>query len=483
MSAAEGPELTGRWSAIYRWPDVAIHLHLLPSGNPARARLLSFSDDDVTGLKSRNAGFSKSYLVDIPTGSAPATTWAYVPNNVTNLFCAGHTFLPDGRLLAMGGHINANYYGSGDINLFSEQPAPAWQTQPNAMNAGRWYPSVISLPNREVLVVSGTTAGTTDINPLPQVWKTDAGGGLRDLTGARLKLKTYPKLFVLPDGRVVSVATEKLTRYLDTSGAGKWTSGPKRVFGNRVYACAVLYGDGKVLVAGGATTNSTAPTATAEVIDFTAPKPAWRAIDAMAFARKHANSTILPDGTVLVTGGSRSSAFNDAAGAILAAELWDPATEGWTRMASAQVPRIYHSTALLLPDGRVLSAGGGRPKAKNGGANNSNCEIFEPPYLFKGTRPEVTQAPATAALGQQIEVTTPDAASIAQVTLVRLGSVTHTFNMNQRFNRLSFTSGSGKLSVSLPSDPKRLLPGHYLLFALNGQGVPSVGRVIGIATD
>ena len=482
-ASADTPELTGRWSSVYKWPDVAIHLHLLPSSNPTRARLLSFSDDGVPGLKSRKAGFSKSYVVEIQTNSAPATTWAYVPNNVTNLFCAGHTFLPDGRLLAMGGHIDYNYYGAGDVNFFSEQPTLAWQTQPNAMNAGRWYPSVISLPNREVLVVSGTTAGTTDINPLPQVWKTDAGGGLRDLTGAQLKLKTYPKLFVLPNGRVVSVATEQLTRYLDTSGTGKWTSGPKRVFGNRVYACAVMYGDGKVLVAGGAPSNSTAPTSTVEVIDFTATKPAWRQIQSMAYARKHANSTILPDGTVLVTGGSSSSGFNDAAGAILVAELWDPSTERWTKLASAQVPRIYHSTSLLLPDGRVLSAGGGRPKAKNGGENNTSCEIFEPPYLFKGSRPTISNAPAKAGLGAQIQVGTPDAAQIVQVTLLRLGSVTHTFNMNQRFNRLSFTKGAGNLTVSLPSDPNRLLPGHYLLFALNEQGVPSVGRVIGIATD
>ncbi len=128
------------------------------------------------------------------------------------------------------------------------------------MNAGRWYPSVISLPNREVLVVSGTIAGSTDINPLPQVWQTDKGGPLRDLLNATLKIKNYPKLFVLPNGRVASVASEKLTRYLDTSGLGKWSSGPTRNYGNRVYACAVMYDEGKVLVAGGAPTNSTAPT-------------------------------------------------------------------------------------------------------------------------------------------------------------------------------------------------------------------------------
>jgi Domain of unknown function (DUF1929) len=382
----------------------------------------------------------------------------------------------------MGGHVDLNFYGAGDINFFSESPTPAWKTQVNAMNAGRWYPSVISLPNREVLVVSGTIAGSNDINPLPQVWQTDKGGPLRDLLNATLKIKNYPKLFVLPNGRVASVASEKLTRYLDTSSLGKWSSGPTRNYGNRVYACAVMYDEGKVLVAGGAPTNSTAPTKGAEIADFTASAPKWTTIASMNYARKHANSTLLPDGSVLITGGSTSTAFNDAAGAVFAAELWNPDTKAWSLMASAQVPRIYHSSALLLPDGRVLSAGGGRPKAKNGGANNTNCEIFEPPYLFKGTRSTVTNAPKAAGLGEQIQISTPDAASIGMVTLLRLGSVTHTFNMNQRINRLSFTASAGKVVASLPSDPKRLLPGHYLLFVLSGQGVPSIGRVIGIDT-
>jgi len=315
-----------------------------------------------------------------------------------------------------------------------------------------------------------------------------AGGGLRDLRTASLKLKTYPKIFVLPDGRVASVGTEQLTRYLNTSGTGSWSSGPKRKIGNRNYGCAVMYEPGKVMMTGGAPTNSTAPVASAEVIDFTASTPAWRLIDSMRYPRKHANSTILPDGTVLVTGGSNTVAFNDAAGAILAAELWNPVTERWTTMASAQVPRIYHSTALLLPDGRVLSAGGGRPKAKNGGQHNTNVEIFQPPYLFNSSgqlaaRPNVTSAPASASLGGSIQVKTPEAANIAKVTLLRLASVTHTFNMNQRFVRLTnFTRGAGTLTVSIPNDRNRLLPGFYLLFVLNSAGVPSVGRVLNILT-
>ena len=308
-SAADSPEINGRWSPIYPWPDVAIHLHLLPSSTHETARLMSYSDDGVPGLRDRNAGFSKSYLVNIPQNGVPARTWAYIPNNVTNLFCSGHTFLPDGRLFAMGGHVDLDYFGAGDVNFFAETPSPGWETQPNAMNAGRWYPSVINLPNEEILVVSGTIAGSTNIDPMPQVWKTNEGGGFRDLTTALRTLKTYPKIFVAPNGRVVSVGSEQLTSYLDTSGTGKWSNGPRRAYGNRNYGAAVLYDDGKILIAGGATTNSAVPTATAEVLDLNAAKPAWRYTQPMANARKHCTATLLPDGTVLVTGGSSSQAI------------------------------------------------------------------------------------------------------------------------------------------------------------------------------
>lgn len=478
---ATGAETFGQWSIKHRWPDVAIHLHLLPQSTPEHALVLSYSDDNSpTG---RYGGSSKSFVVSIPSGGAPATSWLSVPNTTTNLFCSGHTFLPDGSLLAMGGHIDYNYFGSSDVNVFNYGPPSSWKLQVSAVGEGRWYPSVISLPNREILVISGNISGSNTINTLPQIWQTDAGGGLRDLTTARLSLKNYPRVFVGPDGKVASVGSERQTRFLDTTGTGSWTGGPTRLGGKRVYAGAVLYDDGKIMIAGGAETVGDVPTMTAEVLDLNSAKRAWRWTEPMSYARKHANATLLPDGTVLVTGGSSSKVFNDAAGAIYAAELWDPATGKWTVLASAAVPRVYHSSALLLPDGRVLSAGGGRPKAKNGGTNNLNAEIFSPPYLFKGPRPTVTAAPSAAALGEEIAIETPDAANIKLVTLLRLGSVTHAFNMNQRINRLPFTIAEGRVLARVPENPNLMLPGHYMLFAISNEGVPSVGRMIGIATS
>jgi hypothetical protein len=144
-------------------------------------------------------------------------------------------------------------------------------------------------------------------------------------------------------------------------------------------------------------------------------------------------------------------------------------------MASMQVPRLYHSTALLLPDGRVLSAGGGRPAA-TATTDNKNAEVFSPPYLFKGVRPTLSSAPATVGYGEPLFIGTPDA--IASVTLVRLSSVTHAFNMNQRFNRLSFTPAAGGVVATAPANANVAPPGHYMLFILSGNGVPSVAKII-----
>ncbi|MGH3858069.1 Ig-like domain-containing protein, partial [Actinokineospora sp.] len=190
----------------------------------------------------------------------------------------------------------------------------------------------------------------------------------------------------------------------------------------------------------------------------------------MQFSRRQINATLLPDGKVLVTGGTAAPGFNDPSGAVHAAELWDPTTEDWTTLASSSgIPRVYHSAALLLPDGRVLSTGGnGYP----------DTEIYSPPYLFKGTRPTISSAPPSVAYGQSLFVGTPDALTISKVTMLRLSSVTHAFNESQYINELSFSQTTGGLDVTAPPHGNVAPPGHYLLFILNGSVVPSVAKFV-----
>jgi galactose oxidase len=465
------------WSPVYPWPDVAIHLHLLPNG-----KLLSFSDDDHESGVATNADFSKAFVIDVPTGGAPAQTAIYVPNTTTNMFCSGHAFLPDGRLMVLGGHEGRNGFGSEDVNILessldgSGQWHYVWNLQANSpMTGGRWYPGALCLADGSIVVVGGEQTEARTPNVLPQVWQTPVGGGWRNLTNAQLAVPLYMRMHLAPNGKVFAPAPQEVSRYLDTAGAGLWSNGP-RAHGYRGEACSVMYDNGKVLLIGG----GDPPTATAEIIDLNVPVPSWQFTGSMNYPRRQHNATLLPDGTVLVTGGTSSPGFNDATNAVLAAELWNPATGLWTKLESAQVPRLYHSTALLLPDGRVLSAGGGRPPPI-GGVNNLNAEIYSPPYLFKGARPTITGVSATTvSYGQQFLVNTPDSSSISKVSWIALSTVSHGDNMNQRINFLGFSASQGGLFVNAPFNRNLTPPGHYILFLLNNLGVPSVGRIIRI---
>jgi hypothetical protein len=277
--------------------------------------------------------------------------------------------------------------------------------------------------------------------------------------------------FQAPNGRVFLAGNKQQTRYLDTAGTGAWKSGLLRKHSARDYGSVVMYDTGKILALGG----GNPATATAEIIDLRAKTPTWQWTGSMGYPRRYPNATVLPDGTVLVTGGGAGA--NDARVATLVAELWDPASGQWKKMASMQVPRLYHSSAVLLPDGRVLSAGGGRPASKNG-VDTLNAEIYSPPYLFRGTRPVITSAPTSVRYGETFTLGVPTELPIAQTTLVRLSSATHCFNMNQRFCRLKSTQGPGGLSVTAPPNGKESPPGHYLLFVLNTNLVPSVATII-----
>ena len=329
--------------------------------------------------------------------------------------------------------------------------------------------------------VQDTTVG---MNLLPQVWETGTGTW-RDLTNAQLWLPFYPFTFVAPNGRVFYAGPGKTTRYLDTSGSGAWSVvgdsqfGVSAWYGSRQWGSAVMYEPGKVLLVGGGNCPAydsacSSVTATAEVINLNSATPSWRYVGSMANPRKQLNLTLLPDGRVLATGGTSGPVgWDDQTGPVYAAEVWDPVTESWTTWASSTVYRGYHSIALLLPDGRVVQAGG-----NIFGGVNTSAEVFSPPYLFNGSRPTITAAPDTIGFGDTFRIDTPDSSAISQVTLVRLGAVTHSFNMSQRFNRLSFNATSGRLDVSAPPNGNVAPLGHYMLFILNTSGVPSVAKIV-----
>ncbi|KAL2044104.1 hypothetical protein ABVK25_012466 [Lepraria finkii] len=203
--------------------------------------------------------------------------------------------------------------------------------------------------------------------------------------------------------------------------------------------------------------------------------------------RRQFNGTVLPDGTVLVTGGTRAAEFNNLrdGNPVHEAELWNPVNDTWTTMAPESSDRCYHSVALLLPDGRVLSAGGGEyneADPPNPQRNLTDGQLFEPPYLFKGPRPIIESAPKEINYGKPFSVTVGTSDLIKRVSLVRLGSVTHCRNMNQSLMFLEpFTPAGPTMTVPAPADGNRAPPGYYMLFVLNKEDVPSVASIVRVA--
>lgn len=439
MAGNAQTDVTGQWTKLTDLPIVPIHDHLLPNG-----KVLMWGRNLARGVWD-----------PVTQAITPPADPGY------DQFCSGHAFLADGRLLVTGGHV-ADNVGLAKADLY-DPATNTWAPTPD-MNAGRWYPTTTTLANGDALVISGSIDLTVGVNTLPQVYQA-ATNTWRDLSSALITGELYPMMFLAPNGKVFDAAPNPYSKYLDTTGTGAWSVVGTRTFGERDYGSGVMYAEGKILLVGG----GDPPTATAEVIDLNAPAPAWRAVASMSIARRQLNATLLPDGTVLVTGGTSGAGFDNTTTPVYTTQLWNPATEKWTTLASATVPRTYHSSAVLLPDGRVITTGGdGHPE----------IEAFSPPYLFKGARPAVSGVPASIGYGQQFTVQSPDAASITKVTLIRMPSVTHAFNQNQRINALQFTPGTGSVAITTPANANLAPPGDYMLFAVNSNGVPSIGTVV-----
>jgi len=452
VASTTDPSTVGQWSSAVSLPAVAVNLILLQNN-----QVLFYQD-----------------------GSTP-TVWNYVQNTFTsvpesaNLFCSGHALLSDGRVLVAGGYgDSANTIGIANAEIF-DPTKQTWTSVPN-MQYRRWYPTATTLSDGRIIVTAGwqttshTNAGISEIyDPVANSWTS--------LTNANNPFETYPFLYLLPDGRIIHIGGSEYatdTDILDLNTVNWSVIDPNIVDGGS----ATMYTPNKFVKAGSASDSQEvgASSNTTFVLDFTQPVPAWVETPSMVYPRSFMNLTMLPDGTALATGGETDKNGGDISKAVYAAELWSSQTQTWTTMSSMHTPREYHGTAVLLPDGRVLESGMG---ADFGNVpNEMSAEFYSPPYLFKGARPSITQAPAQIQYNSTFFVGTPDNASIASVTLIRTGAVTHFFDQNERFIPLSFTQASGGLTVTSPIDANLAPPGYYMLFIVNSAGVPSVAPFV-----
>lgn len=488
----ESSAVYGEWGPVFQLPNVGIHSSVLPDG-----RVLMWGRRDRP-TDSQDAHECTPFVWDPRTGSFTETPQpAMADGTKVNLFCAGHAFLPDGRLLVAGGHWR-------DGDGLNQACIYDWRTNrwepTDTMTAGgrplgRWYPTLTTLPNGNVLVLSGSYFdGSQTINvDLLQIWTDGEWQPIPQADGSPLNyigLPLYPRMHVASDGRLLMSGSLDRSYLLQTSAPGSWMEIPPRGMGTRDYCPAVMYDADRVIYIGGGGGNNVLPAQEAEIIDLAQAPLAWRRTGSMNFRRRQHNGVILPDGTVLVTGGTRGAAgegkgFNDlSAGApVHTAELWDPATGQWTVLSAEAVDRCYHGTAVLLPDATVLSAGSGEYRPDDVHDNDPDdshrdAQVFSPPYLFKGPRPEITSAPESVAYGQRFTVSTPRPDQVGRVSWVRLPSVTHAFDQNQRINFLQFTAGDEELALTAPASANLCPPGHYMLFLVSREGVPSVAHII-----
>lgn len=405
---------------------------------------------------------SRARTWDYRTG---VTTDVSIPYN-RDLFCASNNVLPDGRVYVAGGHDTSagkKQDAVGVANTDVYDPATRqWTPGPN-MGQARWYPTNVQLPDGRTLTFGGhastgnpsTTVDAFDpvantVTPLP--------------AGATKSVGLYPRMHLLPDGRIVKTGPAALSSYFNPQ-TNIWSNGPKMKFGQRQRGLSILLpGLSRVIQIGGQGGSSGTATNTAEILDLSLPTPAWRYTAPMNNARILANGVLLPDGKLFVNGGGVTFKYT---GPVRAAEMFDPVTETWSVMASQQASRMYHATSLLLPDGRVLSAG------QDNGVHATMGEIYSPPYLFRGPRPTISGAPGQVGYGSVLTITSPEAADITSATLIRAGSLTHQIDSGQRYVGLPFTVAGETITATGPANGAVAPPGDYMLFLVNSQGVPS----------
>ncbi|MDT7579341.1 MAG: hypothetical protein QOK35_605 [Pseudonocardiales bacterium] len=497
----EDPATHGRWELLpYSSQVLAIHAATLPGG---KVMFFAGSGNNQVRDASHDYGdVAKGIYTSVvwdpaaptPTFTHPATVRG-PDGKPFDFFCGGDTFLPDGTLLSAGG--NLAYPGDGHGNLgradcLGFDPVAGQWRHLGKMAHGRWYPTLLPLQDGRVLAVSGLNDTDGTLNPTFEVYDPGADqwheldvpqGGLF------FGMPLYAHLFLLRGGRVLFTGG----RMDDPSPQGPvtldLTTHPVTITGVpglddpviRNQSASVLLPpaqDQRFMVLGGGPEDASNATGSTSVIDMREADPQFRPGAAMSLPRMHLNAVLLPDRTVFVSGGAL--AREERVVARLESEIYDPATDTWRIGATASIVRLYHSVALLLPDGRVVAAGGNPPPYGDQVAwepqdenEELRLEVYSPPYLFAGPRPVITAVPTEWAYGQPVEIGT--AADVRWLSLIRPGSTTHAFDNSQRLVDLPVTGRTGAaVRTSAPAQATVAPPGWYMLFLVDAAGVPSV---------
>jgi hypothetical protein len=467
----------GKWSTLsYTMPINPIHVGLLYNG---KILVVTGSGNCPASLSGCPSGSpygpgngSGALLLDPTNGNITQFNVSW------DMFCNGMVVLPDGRALIDGGTLAYDpFEGSPRSSIFD--PATNIFSDAQNMAHGRWYPTVLTLGDGRIMTFSGFLETGENTNTTVEFYT--VGSGWSQPYIAPFTPDLYPRLHVLPNGKVFYSGAPPVSELFDPSTT-TWTLNvaTTNYSGTREYGSSVLLGltpannyDPVVLIMGG----DSPATKTTETIDMGASSPKWQNGPNMSQARIEMNAVLLPNGKVLAVGGSVND--EDASTKSLNADLYDPASNTISSAGANVYARLYHSVALLLPDATVWLAGGNPSR----GSYESHIEVYQPAYLFQSdgtlaTRPTITSAPASISYGNPFTVQTPDAANIASAVLIRNGTVTHAFGMDQRMVGMSFTAGSGSLAITAPPNGNIAPPGYYMLFILNSTGVPSVASSV-----
>ncbi len=467
-----------QWSATIGLPIVPASGAVLDNG-----KVLFWAGRNPNSFS--GGGQTWSALYDPASGN---TSLRNVTETQHEMFCPGTARLADGRILVNGGVDERT------TSLYD--PAADTWTSGAMMNTPRGYNASVPLADGSVLTVGGSWSG--GVGPKPAELYT-AAGGWRTLAGISTSDSTlltsdseglyradnHMWLIPMGNGRVLQAGPSPSMHWLDVRGEGSVTPAGTRADDTAsMSGNAVMVDAGKILAVGGSPDyEGSSAKSDAFVIDTTTGTPVARRIGSMAYPRVFANSVVLPNGQVVVVGGQTFGQLFSDSNSVLPAEIFDPATETFTVLPAMQVPRNYHSIAMLLPDGRVVSAGGGLCGCAG---DHADMQILSPPYLYNAdgsaaARPVIATAPASVAYGATVAVGTSD--PVAAFAMIRMGATTHTVNNDQRRLSLNFNAnGTNSYLVSIPSNPGELLPGQWMLFAINAAGTPSVARIVTVSS-